>query len=200
MSNRVYNLLLQSQSGQSVDIRASVTQSVSYQINYPLIAPSNNEVLLWDGVNGRFNWYDISGLSSGTVTSVGLSAPSQFSVTNSPVTTTGDLTFSWLNQPQNLIFASPSSGTGQPSFRNLILADLPIEVSSRYQVIITNADLITGVYTLNHQLGKYPIISVISNDNQVIGISPTHTTTSAATIDFSAVGALTGNWTIIAIA
>lgn len=66
------------------------------------------------------------GGGSGSVTSVGLSAPAIFSVTNSPVTTTGTLTFSLANQNANLIWAGPSTGSpAAPTFRSLVAADLP---------------------------------------------------------------------------
>lgn len=51
-----------------------------------------------------------SGGGSGTVTSVGLSLPAAFTVTNSPVTTSGTLTAT-LNFPANSILTSSSNGT-----------------------------------------------------------------------------------------
>ncbi len=67
--------------------------------------------------------------SSGTVTSVGLSAPSIFTVTNSPVTDSGTLTFSLNTQVANTVFAGPTSGgDAVPTFRALVLDDLPLEL------------------------------------------------------------------------
>jgi hypothetical protein len=64
--------------------------------------------------------------TGGTVTSVGLSMPSQFTVTNSPVTTTGTLTAAWNNQTANYVFAGPTSGgAAAPAFRALVPADIP---------------------------------------------------------------------------
>lgn len=63
---------------------------------------------------------------AGTVTSVGLALPTnEFTVTNSPVTTTGTLTGAWKSQNQNLAFASPDGIAGMPSFRALVAADIP---------------------------------------------------------------------------
>ena len=70
------------------------------------------------------------GTGNGTVTSVGLSMPSQFSVSGSPVTSSGTLTASWQSQSQNLVFASPSSGSGAPTFRSLVAGDLPAHAST----------------------------------------------------------------------
>jgi len=62
---------------------------------------------------------------SGTVTSVGLSLPSQFTVTGSPVTTSGTLSGAWQNQAANTVLAGPSSGgAAAPTFRSLVAADI----------------------------------------------------------------------------
>jgi hypothetical protein len=63
---------------------------------------------------------------SGTVTSVGLSLPSIFSVTGSPVTTTGTLTATLQTQTANTVFSGPSSGgAATPTFRTLTATDIP---------------------------------------------------------------------------
>jgi hypothetical protein len=59
------------------------------------------------------------------VTSVGLALPNIFTVTNSPVTTTGTLTGTLASQTANLVFASPNGSTGAPTFRALVGADMP---------------------------------------------------------------------------
>jgi uncharacterized protein (TIGR02145 family) len=61
----------------------------------------------------------------GTVTSVGLALPSIFSTSGSPVTGSGTLTASLVSQPANRVFASPGGGSGTPSFRSLLAADIP---------------------------------------------------------------------------
>lgn len=67
-----------------------------------------------------------SGGGSGTVTSVGLALPaSVFTVTGSPVTTTGTLTGSFISQSANQVLASPDGSSGVPTFRALVAADLP---------------------------------------------------------------------------
>jgi hypothetical protein len=64
--------------------------------------------------------------TSGTVTSVGLSLPSQFTVTNSPVTSSGTLTGSWNNQTANYVLAGPTTGAAAaPTFRALVSGDIP---------------------------------------------------------------------------
>ena len=66
------------------------------------------------------------GGGSGTVSSVGLSAPSIFTVSGSPVTTTGTLSFSLNTQSANTVFAGPASGGASvPTFRPLVAGDIP---------------------------------------------------------------------------
>lgn len=64
---------------------------------------------------------------TGTVTSVALSLPAAvFTVTGSPVTTSGTLTGTFATQTANTVFAGPSSGSAAaPTFRALASADLP---------------------------------------------------------------------------
>lgn len=81
--------------------------------------------------------------STGTVTSVGLSLPGIFSVTGSPITTTGLLTATLAAQPANSIFAGPATGStaGSPTFRDLVAADLPIATTTTVGGISVGAGL-----------------------------------------------------------
>jgi len=67
-----------------------------------------------------------SGGGSGTVTSVGLSVPSEFSVSGSPVTSSGTLAVTKASQSANQVYAGPTTGSAvAPTFRALVAADLP---------------------------------------------------------------------------
>lgn len=69
---------------------------------------------------------DATSYGTGTVTSVGLSLPAIFNVSNSPVTTSGTLTGALADQNANVIFAGPSTGAATaPTFRSLVAADIP---------------------------------------------------------------------------
>lgn len=71
-------------------------------------------------------WHAGGGGGTGTVTSVGLSAPAEFTVSGSPVTTTGTLTFTKANQNANIVYAGPNTGAAAaPTFRSLVAADIP---------------------------------------------------------------------------
>lgn len=75
-------------------------------------------------------------------------------------------------------------------------------IARRVEVSVTNANLSGGNYTFTHNLGKYPIIQVLNNSLNLIGITITHTSVNAATINFNNVfvaGSLVGTWTVIGI-
>jgi len=63
--------------------------------------------------------------SVGTVTSVGLSLPNIFSLSGSPITTTGTLTVALASQTASTFFASPGGSSGTPAFRPLVATDIP---------------------------------------------------------------------------
>jgi hypothetical protein len=73
----------------------------------------------------------------GTVTSVGLTLPAEFTVSGSPVTVSGTLSASWASQTTNKVFAAPNGSTGAPTFRALALADLPTTTAG--SVLISGA-------------------------------------------------------------
>jgi hypothetical protein len=69
---------------------------------------------------------------------VGLSAPSVFAVTGSPVTASGTLALDWATgQTANRVLASPNGSTGAVALRALVDADIP-------NVMTTQDDLIVG--------------------------------------------------------
>jgi hypothetical protein len=66
------------------------------------------------------------------VTSVALSAPAEFTVSGSPVTSSGTLTLTKANENANTVWAGPTSGApAQPTFRTLVIGDIP-DLSSIY--------------------------------------------------------------------
>lgn len=83
--------------------------------------------------NGNLAKFDANGnvidggtAGLGSVTSVGLSLPAIFSVSGSPVTTSGTLSGSLATQSANTVWAGPTSGAAAtPTFRAVTCADLP---------------------------------------------------------------------------
>lgn len=90
---------------------------------FDLVLASSGVGTVVSSINGLTG--DVEITTGGSVTSVGLELPDIFTVTNSPVTTTGTLTATLANQTQNKVLAAPSGATGTPSFRTLVAADIP---------------------------------------------------------------------------
>jgi hypothetical protein len=81
--------------------------------------------------NGTDPLWGSCSTGTGTVTSVSLTMPSIFSVTGSPVTTSGTLTASLATQSAHAVFIGPvSGGAVAPTFRTLAGADLPAPTTS----------------------------------------------------------------------
>jgi hypothetical protein len=91
----------------------------------PLTFPSTNGTVgqvLQNNGSGGLSWTNLSG--SG-VSSVGLSMPSDYTVSGSPVTSTGTITVTHSNQSAHTVFAGPVSGSpGAPTWRSLDTSDI----------------------------------------------------------------------------
>lgn len=74
----------------------------------------------------------VTGLTSGTVTSVDLALPaSTFTISGNPVTSSGTLTGSFINQNINTALMGPASGSATiPTWRKLTYLDLPIDAGA----------------------------------------------------------------------
>jgi hypothetical protein len=119
---------------------------------------------------------EIAGLGVGSVTSVGLSLPDIFTVSGSPVTSSGTLSATLASQTQNYVFAAPGSGgNGSPTFRALVAADIP-DLSATY-LALTGTQTASGTYTfsgtVNHtgtfQIGSTTVTSSAAELNLVDG-------------------------------
>lgn len=83
-----------------------------------------------------------AGATGGAVSSVALSLPAMFTVSGSPITSSGTLTATLANQNANLVFAGPSSGAAAaPTFRALVSADMPPAIQS-----VTSAATVTPTF------------------------------------------------------
>jgi hypothetical protein len=88
----------------------------------------------------------VAGAGTGTVTSVGLTLPNIFTVSGSPVISSGSLTATLASQSANRIFSSPNGSSGQPTFRALVAADLPTVTIAKGGTGLTS--VITNNYIL----------------------------------------------------
>ena len=146
-----------------------------------IVAPTvANTYLEWSG--SAFQW---SANPLGTVTSVGLAMPVEFTVTNSPVTSSGTLTAAWGSQTQNYFLAAPNGTSGTPSFRAVVAADIP----TLNQNTTGSAGSVANAVTFNTSGGA------------VAGT--TFNGSAPVTVDYSTIGApktdgtnATGTWSI----
>jgi hypothetical protein len=99
----------------------------------------------------------INSTGSGSVSSVALTAPVEFSVAGSPVTTSGTLAISKATQAKNTVWAGPVSGANaQPTFRNLMAADIQFALVNnnfRYWKAGVNTASLAGVAIAGTTIG-----------------------------------------------
>lgn len=123
--------------------------------------------------------YGITDAPTGSVTSVGLAlAPSVFSITGSPVTTTGTLTGSLLTQTANFIWAGPTSGgAAAPAFRSLVSADIPSTLDSNARLAVSKAGVAVGTRRKLNFIEGANVALTIADDagNEEIDITITST-------------------------
>lgn len=87
--------------------------------------------------------------NTGTVTSVGLSLPNIFTVSNSPVTSSGTLTATLASQTANYVLAAPNGTAGSPTFRALVASDIPsLNYLSTSGGTVSGALIVTGDLTV----------------------------------------------------
>jgi len=121
---------------------------------FPQGIPGNTIGELWVDTSGAvpdLKIFDGSDFISASgvleaVSSVGLEFDSVFSVSGSPVTSTGTFSASLLPQEPNKIFAGPVTGADSaPTFRNLVSDDIPALPASKITSGTLNADRIPSL-------------------------------------------------------
>ena len=142
--------------------------------------------------------------TTGTVTSVGLAMPVQFTVTNSPVTSSGTLTAAFTTQAVNSIFAGPSSGVAAvPTFRALTTADIPAlsyvtSVALALPSIMTvSGSPVTTSGTLTGALTTQAVNSIFAGPSSGAAAAPTFRALTTADIPALAYG--TGTVTSVSV-
>jgi hypothetical protein len=105
----------------------------------------------------------------GTVTSVALSAPAEFTVSGSPVTASGTLALAKAAQSANVVWAGPLTGAAAaPAFRTLDPRDLPAGATFVLSVAIANVAATgdVGSIAVPTGLGDY----ALAPGNAAVGI------------------------------
>lgn len=174
---------------------ASGGQSADLLFNLPPTAGINGQVLQTNG-SGDTSWITVSG--TGTVTSIALTTPPEFTVTGSPITTAGTLAISKATQSANLVYAGPSSGgAAQPTFRQLTAADISGTVGYRNM----SASWITAngtTKTITHNWGSQKIlVQVLDTSNNYANVSTDITRPDGNTVQLVSTSAPSSSWLVL---
>ncbi len=87
-----------------------------------------------------------TGPGSGTVTSVAMTVPAEFSITGSPITTSGTLAIGKQVQSAHAAWLGPTSGgASTPTFRPIIPSDLPVATIAALGIVEPDGSTITIV-------------------------------------------------------
>lgn len=142
--------------------------------------------------------------TSGTVTSVALADGSStpiYSISGSPVTSTGTLTLTLGTQPANMVFAGPTTGANaQPTFRSLVQADIPALSPStisltQNHILVGNASNVAADVAMS---GDVSIVASGATSVTKIQGTTVSGTTGSGNVVFSASPTLTGTITAAA--
>lgn len=120
----------------------------------------------------------VSTLGGGTVQSVALSLPAIFTVTGSPVTTSGTLTAALASQTANTFFSAPNGAAGSPTFRALVAADIPTLTASKI------SDFDTQVRTNRRDQLAIPLADINNNSYKIINLADPVNAQDAATKNY----------------
>ena len=149
----------------------------------PTVSTANaSEIILGTGFSFTGSTLNFTPPTSGTVTSVGLVLPSIFTVSGTPVTSSGTLSGVLNTQTANLIFAGPASGiAATPTFRTLAPADVPIATTLLVGGISVGSGLsvsVAGVLSTNFSLGSLSATAPLAYNNTTGVISIPKATTA----------------------
>ena len=124
--------------GMTIDVNGSVVASGLLTVDVNGSAVASGLTII--DVNGSAVALGVVG----TVISIGLTMPTEFSVAGSPITSSGTLAVTKANQSANLVYAGPSSGSpAAPTFRSLAAGDLPLATTGAFGAVKPDGSTIT---------------------------------------------------------
>lgn len=174
------------QSGQSSDI----------VFELPSVSGTDGQVLIRSGTNGTA-WQTITG--TGTVTSIDLTAPSDFTVSGGPITSAGVIALDYADQTSNTFLAGPTNGSATtPSFRALDVLDLPAGtlsgVADTQSIGLVDT---SGTLTANLRLANGTLSTVTGGVKVSTGGITDNEINSSASISLSKLASLSTNKVVI---
>jgi hypothetical protein len=161
--------------------------------NYFFYAPTGTYTLVYFDPIGRiptvvFPDQQVVSPGGGSVTSIALTMPAEFSVAGSPISSSGTLAVTKANQNANLVYAGPASGgAAAPGFRALVAADLTglsgsvtsvtaaISAGALFTASITGTNPITtsGTFTININFANMAANTFIAGPSSGAAATPT---------------------------
>ena len=177
--------------GGGVSLNTLLTSLNSTSLNPATVS---NKVLV--NSNGTWTWQDYiaGGGGGGSVTSVGMTVPTGFSVSPSSIDSSGTFAVSFGGSvTKNYVLASPSSAAGAPSWRALVAADIP-DLSGTYATD-ARMDTVEGYFDSNGYAKTAVKLSTVSktlwgNTYWTSGGVPTSVGVSGTTASLSYVGSI----------
>ena len=155
-------LLRNTADSQQATFTAPAALAASYSIELLDTLPGATEQLFIDNT-GKLTTAAASG---GTVTSVGIdtTGAAELAVTNSPVTTNGNINLAWVNTiAANTVFAGPDGAAGTPTFRGLLFNDISSLVGTAANTIAAGND--TRLHTQNTDTGTDQTGFIVDSGN-----------------------------------
>jgi hypothetical protein len=153
----------------------------------PSQASNVGRVLQTDGTN--VSW---AAVGTGSVTSVDLATPAEFSVSGNPITTSGTITVTKVNQSANQFWAGPTSGgSAQPSFRSIVVSDLPADIP--YSQLDLTGSLMNGDINASAAIDFSKMATLTTGKALVSDNSGVVTTSSVTTTELGHVSGVTSS-------
>lgn len=155
--------------------------------NIATTAPADQDVLTWSAATST--WLP---KAVGSVTSVALSLPSSvFTVSGSPVTSTGTLSGTFNSQTANTVFAAPNGTDGTPSFRALVAADIPSGSANYIQNISTGTQSASFSISGNGLVGSNLGVGISTTPANTLEVGGTTAASGLSGLRLTGLGAAT---------
>ena len=168
-----------------VGLKTVADPTTSFDITLPSTLPGSTQAVVMTST-GVIQYQAAGG--GGSVTSVALALPSDFTQSGGPITTAGTITISRASQAANLVQASPDSATGVPTFRALVANDIPALLPAK----ITGFD--TQVRTSRLDQFAVPTATVNFNSQILSGLAtPVNPQDGATKLYVDSVASTTNN-------
>lgn len=129
-----------------VAIRVRSGLSAGYVLALPNTAPGNSQTMVWNSTNSAFEW----GVASLSLASTD---PNSISVTDTSGGAGTSYSVGFPSTVQNRFLASPSGGTGTPTFRAIVDADISSLDSSKLIGTVAPAQMPSGTNASSWQIG-----------------------------------------------